>query len=116
MAARNFLESQPLSGLVITRVWQNLLDLAQVVQQFCAGIGAAMRTSCGALSAYSWRIAETRVRAGGIDGLQVHDPTPRTAIADPGEYSCAIMQMPLPQSGEFFLLANVRDGLVNLVS
>ena len=49
MAARNSLESQPLRGLVITRLWQNLLDLAQVVQPFCAGIGAAMRTSCGAL-------------------------------------------------------------------
>src|SRR5262249_45593702 len=79
MAARNSLESQPLSG-------NTALAKSARFGSSCAAIlrwhRAAMRTLVGR-SAYSWRITETRVRAGGIDGLQVHDPTPRMAIADP---------------------------------
>ena len=33
-------------------------------------------------SANSWRTAEARVQSRRVDSLQVHDPTPRTAVAD----------------------------------
>src|SRR5258708_40277897 len=33
-------------------------------------------------AANSWRTAEAWVQGRRVDGLQVHDPTPRTAIAD----------------------------------
>ena len=69
----------------------------------------ALRVFMGELLKLGFELAESTVSKYMIRRRGPPSQTPASILAQ----SC---RCHLPQSGEFFLLANVRDGLVNLVS